>query len=63
MSKQHSIMNPGPEKTEYDKMRHESMRLRPLFQYGTKVLVNGFKESRWCPCGCGKLKVWCEKNI
>lgn len=30
----HSIANPGPEKSKYDQVRHESMRLKANGTYG-----------------------------
>ncbi len=59
----HSINNPGPEPSYYDNTRHEKMVLRSNGMYGIqKFFVDGFKEDRWCQCGCDKLKVWCPKN-
>ena len=56
----HSSINPGPEPTSYDRMRHESMRLRQNGLYGIpKFFVNGSAPSRWCGCGCDRLRVWC----
>lgn len=58
----HSLINPGPEPTLYDRMRHESMKLRPVFPMGTLFFVSGLAPSRWCECGCGQLKVWCPRE-
>ena len=59
----HSAANSGPENTEYDKQRHEKMRLRPNGMYGiTKFFVDGFAPSRYCDCGCGKSKYWCPNR-
>jgi hypothetical protein len=63
MSASHSINNPGPESTAYDKMRREKMRLRPNGMYGIpKFFISGSAPSRDCDCGCGKLKVWCPNR-
>ena len=57
----HGPSNPGPEKTEYDRMRHESMRLRRNGLYGIpKIFVNGFKEPKEVCKVCDRLKVWCQ---
>ncbi len=59
----HSVINPGPEPTLRDRVRHEEMRLKPHGMYGIqKFFVNGLAPSRWCDCGCDRLKVWCPKN-
>ena len=50
----HSVTEP----ITYDKMRRESMKLRNIFS-APKFFVNGSAPSRWCDCGCDKLKVWC----
>jgi len=56
----HSITNPGPEPAAYDRVRHEKMHLKSNGMYGIpKFFVNGSAPSRWCDCGCDKLKVWC----
>ncbi len=49
------------ENTAYDRMRHESMRLKDNGNYGKlKIFVSGLKQDdRWCECGCDRLKVWC----
>ena len=55
----HSVTNPGAENSEYDVARHEKMRLRPLTQ-GNSFLIIGSKEPKpRCPI-CGKLESWCE---
>jgi hypothetical protein len=57
----HSINNSGPEPTAYDRMRHEKMHLRNI-SGATKFFVSGSAPSRWCDCGCDKLKVWCPNR-
>lgn len=55
----HGVMNPGPEKSEYDVARHEKMRLRNLMN-GNTFLTIGSKPPKPSCSTCGKLKVWCE---
>lgn len=59
----HSITNPGPEPSAYDEQRHENMRLRSNGLYGIpKFFVSGFAPSKFCLCGCNRLKAWCPRN-
>lgn len=56
----HSDTNAGPEKSNYDVARHETMRLKPLIKHGGGLVVQGFKEPKpVCPI-CDRLKVWCQ---
>jgi hypothetical protein len=57
----HSISNPGPEPTKYDRGRHETMRLKQNGSYGIpKIFVNGFKPAKPTCVVCDKLRVWCD---
>lgn len=56
----HSVSNPGPEKTQFDNRRHQEMNLKRNGLYGiSKFFVNGSAPSRYCE-SCGKVKFWCE---
>lgn len=58
----HSVANPGPEKTKYDEMRHDTMKLRRNGLYGIPKIF--MPEERTCceKCvfGTGKHADFCE---
>ncbi len=54
-------MNDGPESTQYDKARHEEMRLRPNGMYGRlKFFVHGFAPPKPVCDKCDRLVSICE---
>lgn len=56
----HGESNPGPEPTTYDRMRHESVRLRRNGLYGVpKFFVNGLRPEKVRCSDCTKLLYWC----
>lgn len=54
-------INPRPEPTTYDKVRHEEMRPKRNGLYGIpKVFVNGLAAEKPRCAECGRLLVWCD---